>query len=74
LPKLSLITAFKSPVMKTAKWQRCTEAIARMCAWDLIRQTSIVEGEGFKAFCKELNPSFNTPGENNSGKIPVADV
>lgn len=57
------ITAFRSPVvsqMSKVKWQKCTAKLAEMCARDL-RPLNIVEGGGFKDFCKELNPSYEVP-------------
>ena len=38
-----------------------------MCGREL-RLLSIVEGDGFKVFCKELNPSFDVPCKNKVGK------
>lgn len=64
------ITAFRTPVVSTMsklKWQSCTEKLANMCARDL-RPMSIVEGDGFKTFCHELNPSYNVPSKQTISK------
>lgn len=64
------ITAFKTPVVSTmskVKWQMCTQKLAQMCARDL-RPMSIVEGDGFKEFCNELNPSYSVPSKQTISK------
>ena len=71
-PKMaqSRITDFKkTPVlnMPKPKWQKITETLARMCTRDH-RPLSIVEGSGFKAFCYELNPSYDVPCKTTVGK------
>ncbi len=63
----SLITAFRSPAISKAKWQNITQSLANMCARDL-RPMSIVEGDGFKAFCNELNPGYKVPGKTTISK------
>ena len=41
-----------------------------MCARDH-RLSSIVEGGGFKAFCKEMNPSYDVPCKITVGKYQM---
>jgi hypothetical protein len=60
IKKQATITAFRSPVFTREKWIVCTQKLAYMCARDL-RSISICEREGFKAFCKELNPAYDVP-------------
>ncbi|XP_041369563.1 E3 SUMO-protein ligase ZBED1-like [Gigantopelta aegis] len=64
-----LITAFsqRATSMSEEHWQRCTEALACMCARDL-RPMSIVERVGFKTFCNTLNPAFKVPGKTTIAK------
>ena len=53
--KQACIMAYRSPVMSAmskAKYQRCTQKLAAMCARDL-RPLSIVKGIGFKELCNE---------------------
>lgn len=54
------ITDFKKVTLSREKWVKCTEKLAYMCAQDL-RPISIVDGDGFKAFCRELNPNYDVP-------------
>lgn len=64
------ITAFRMPVVSTmskVKWQTCTQKLAQMCERDL-RPMSIVEGDGFKEFCNELNPSYSVPSKQTISK------
>ena len=42
------------------KYERITKSAALMCAEDL-RPLSIVNGAGFRKFCKELNPAYKVP-------------
>ena len=53
--------------MSKVKWQTCTQKLAQMCARDL-RPMSIVEGDGFKEFCNELNPSYSVPSKQTISK------
>ena len=55
------LTDYAKPTMSRQKWIVCTEKLALMCAQDL-RPISIVNGEGFIDFCRELNPSYDVPG------------
>ncbi|KAH3699410.1 hypothetical protein DPMN_074365 [Dreissena polymorpha] len=47
------LTDFAKPTMTRQKWIVCTEKLALMYARDL-RPISIVNGEGFIDFCREL--------------------
>ena len=57
---ITALTALRSPVLSRDRWLRATQKLTLMCARDL-RPISIVEGEGFRAFCSELNPGYQVP-------------
>ena len=54
------ITSFLQRPMSAEKQQSVTHKALLMCIEDL-RPLSIVEGKGFRQFCKALNPSYRCP-------------
>ena len=53
--------------MSKVKWQACTQKLVQICACDL-HLMSIVEGNGFKEFCNELNPANAVPSKQKISK------